>query len=150
MLSFVWIPISLKLIHGPDDPLPHDFAFDIAGNEEFIGTLRRDDRGILAVPLDEQTGGTPDVDVDDRQNFSAASIANAMPADKMSGPIAMSPDIIMVRAAATVDLDDVRRIADHASANSWDGLCRTQHPTEADHGYRYHQRGNSHTTPSRV
>ena len=150
MPSFVWIAISLKFIDGPDDPLPHDFDFDIAGNEEFIGTLCRDDRGILAVPLDEQIRGTPDVDVDDGQNLSAASIANAMPADKMSGPIAMSPDIIMVRAAPTVDLDDVRRITDHASANSWDGQCRTQHPTEADHGYRYHQRDNSHTTPSRV
>ena len=65
-----WCPVR-KQAHGIGDPAPHGLAFVIVLRREFVGACGAFLNGLVAVPLEHEVGGAPDVDLGYHKEYVA-------------------------------------------------------------------------------
>jgi len=74
-----------------NDCLPDPLAFDVAFREALVGTLSGNDRRVVAVPLHEQEGGAPGIDVRDHPCCPCSLSSNANSAAESSSTDGVCP-----------------------------------------------------------
>jgi hypothetical protein len=81
-----WPPLPLQLLDCVHDRPPDRRALDIACLEQLICPLGCADRRVLAVLVDEQLGGSVDIEVGDHSLVLARCAAGTAGQEACSGP----------------------------------------------------------------
>jgi hypothetical protein len=63
---------------GFNDPFPDRLPFDIAAGKALVRTLRGDDGGVAALPLHQEIGGAPEVEIVDAHRARGGACSRCM------------------------------------------------------------------------